>query len=553
MSIRIKIVMVVLPVLIATIILVGVSSYFQARTGINKLARDFLGFKVSELQKKALSDWQLIVDQGYSENPGYVNSIKGSIALEAETLVRSESEWIFAIDNTGDLGFSTLERDITAVDRVAMLDIFSSRPVGLETTDVFNEDRVYKGFYFQPFDWYFIISELEETFYSDIYKISLYTSIILAASIIVASIILFAFAGLLTNPLSRIIDTMKSIISSGKMDEKVEIEYQDETGTLAHTFNIMISELNRAYGQIKNYAFKSVVAAKRESKIRNIFQKYVPQELIDQYFENPESMLVGENRVLSILFSDIRNFTTISESMRPDDLVDNLNQYFKVMVDIIDKYEGKIDKYIGDAIMAMFGAPVKHEFDAMNSVLAAIDMCNAADRFNEKQLSRGRPAFRIGVGVNYGLVTVGNIGTDKKMDYTVIGDMVNLASRLEGLTKEYKTDLIISESLHYKIKNDLPCRLLDKVAVKGKAQGVKIYTTKRTVEGTEKRAWDLHNEAMIVFYDRKFKEAASMFQEVKSLLKGNDYIAGELLGRCKEYMQSPPPQDWVGIKKMDKK
>ena len=133
-----------------------------------------------------------------------------------------------------------------------------------------------------------------------------------------------------------------------------------------------------------------MLAQKKEAKIRHIFQKFVPQELIDRFFQNPESMLVGENRKLAVLFSDIRSFTTISESMQPDDLVNSLNRYFGSMVDIIMNHNGIIDKYIGDAIMAFFGAPVRHDDDAVSSVLAAMEMTEALEVFNVGQRSLGQ-------------------------------------------------------------------------------------------------------------------------------------------------------------------
>ncbi len=202
-------------------------------------------------------------------------------------------------------------------------------------------------------------------------------------------------------------------------------------------------------------------------------------------------MLVGENRVLSVLFSDIRSFTTISEGMAPDDLVDSLNRYFNVMVDIIMARKGIVDKYIGDAIMAFFGAPVKHEDDALQSVKAGLEMDAGLADFNARQKAAGKPQWQIGVGINFGEVTVGNIGTEKKMDYTVIGDMVNLASRLEGLTKQYHQRIIISETLHDKVKDSVPCRLLDYVAVKGKKERVKNLLCKARVGAERARGLGL--------------------------------------------------------------
>ena len=157
-------------------------------------------------------------------------------------------------------------------------------------------------------------------------------------------------------------------------------------------------------------------------------------------------MLVGENRVLSILFSDIRSFTTISERLAPTSWWTRSTATSASWWTSSWTSTGIVDKYIGDAIMAIFGAPVKHEDDALQSVLAGLEMQEALVGFNAGQKAAGHPEFPIGVGINYGEVTVGNIGTEKKMDYTVIGDSVNLASRLEGLTKQYHERLIISES-----------------------------------------------------------------------------------------------------------
>jgi len=261
---------------------------------------------------------------------------------------------------------------------------------------------------------------------------------------------------------------------------------------------------------------------------------------------------VGENRVLAILFSDIRSFTTISESFMPDELVKSLNNYFETMVDIIDSHKGITDKYIGDAIMAFFGAPVKHDNDPLEAVTAALEMQVALRSFNDQHIREGKPIFKTGIGVNYGVVTVGNIGSEKKMDYTIIGDSVNLGSRLEGLTKEYAQDVIFSESVFRKVRTELPCRLIDTVQVKGKTKGVNIYTAELKLTPRQEKAWGYHHAGMKRYFSQEFKEAAQFFAAVKKVLP-DDHLADMYLDRCRQFGRTPPPPGWNGVWVMTRK
>lgn len=470
----------------------------------------------------------------------------------ARSLILSDTERIIAFDTEGAIRMTTADLDVSPEERRELRSLWETESSGLRTIVLGGVERVAVGFPFEPYRWYFLLTEEREAFYRDVNEITRRTGYVLLGAVVVTIVLILLLARTLITPLHRVIASMKSIIVSNDLSERVEVEYRDETGELAHTFNIMIAELEKAYSQIKSYAFQAVLAQKKESRIRNIFQKYVPQELIDRFYKNPESMLVGENRVLSILFSDIRSFTSISEKMQPDDLVNSLNHYFSVMVDLIMDRGGVIDKYIGDAIMAFFGAPVKHDDDAYQSALAGIEMTEAVKVFNAGQRAAGKPEFNIGVGINYGVVTVGNIGTDKKMDYTVIGDMVNLASRLEGLTKVYKQDLLVSESLHYKIRDLLPWRLLDTVAVKGKERGVKIYTIRKELSEDQARVWSAHNEGMDLYYARDFAAAIGRFREAGSILP-DDYPSEMMLQRAEEFQLAPPPEEWNGVRVMETK
>jgi adenylate cyclase len=552
MSIRLKIVLIVLPLIITTLLLTGASSFFSATNAITGIATEFLGFKAAELQKYAESQWRLLVENNMTGRPAMVEATQAAMESYARSIVRSNTEVIFALDGNLEVAMQTAPLTIQENEREALHRIVESRTDDLITPRISGKERVAKGFYFEPFDWYVVVSEQRDTFYSRVNQITQRTGIILVIAIVLGVVMVLVFAGYLTNPLTRVVQAMEKIISTNDMSSRVEVEYNDETGKLAHTFNIMVGALEIAYKQIKRYAFKAVLAQKKEHKIRNIFQKYVPADVIEEFFANPEKMLVGENRVISILFSDIRSFTSISEQMKPDDLVNSLNRYFTVMVDIIMARGGIVDKYIGDAIMAFFGAPARHKDDALQSVLAGIEMNEMLEQFNAEQRKIGKPEFRIGVGINYGVVTVGNIGTEKKMDYTIIGDMVNLASRMEGLTKKYQQPLLISESLHQKVHEQIPCRLIDTVAVKGRAKGVRIYSAKKTLNEQENRAWTLHNTAMDHYYQREFDQAIRYFQDVRKIFP-DDYPSQLLIDRCRQFKAVPPPADWNGVEIMKEK
>jgi class 3 adenylate cyclase/HAMP domain-containing protein len=552
MSIRLKIILVVLPLIIVTLLLAGVTSYFSATNGITRVAKEFMDFKAYELEKYAYSQWDLLVENNLTDRPEMVLATQQGVESFARSIIRSDTEIILAVDEKGVVQMATSPIEIKPEELSFIQQAAQERKTELLTPVLGGVERVARGFYFEPFRWYFLVTEEKSAYYRDVNKITQQTIYLLAGASIAAVLLLWIFTQILMRPLVKVVATMQGIIRSGDLSHRVEVEYQDEIGELSHTFNLMIGELERAYKQIKKYAFEAVLAQKKEQRIRHIFQKYVPQELIDKFFANPESMLVGDNRVLSILFSDIRSFTTISEAMAPDDLVNCLNRYFSSMVDIIMNRKGIIDKYIGDAIMAFWGAPVKHDDDALQSVLAGLDMMDEVEVFNAHQREIGKPEFRIGIGINYGVVTVGNIGCERKMDYTVIGDMVNLASRMEGLTKTYHQPILISESLHMKVQDALPCRLLDTVAVKGKTRGVKIFTVRRSLKPEEERVWSLHNEGMELYYARKFKEAEQKFKAVLEI-DPEDFNARQLLDRCVVYAKDPPPEGWDGVEVMKTK
>jgi class 3 adenylate cyclase/HAMP domain-containing protein len=546
-----------------------VASYFSAANDISRGAERFLSYKAADLQRYAESQWALLVENRYAGRADMDAAAQKAVELYAQSIIAYRdvpadipiTEKIFAVDGSGEVVMKTSDITLSDTEKETLLALFGEENGGIMTATLGGVERVFRAFYFPPFRWYIVVSEEKAVFYHDINSIKYQTILIIAASSALAVALLILLSSMLTTPLSTLTRAMSAIITEGDMSGRVPVEYRDETGTLAGTFNMMITGLEQAYHEIKRHAFEAVLARKKEQRIRQIFQKYVPKDLIDKFFASPESMLVGDNREVSILFSDIRGFTTISESLRPDELVHSLNRYFSGQVDIIMNRNGIVDKYIGDAIMAFWGAPVKHEDDIMQSVLSGLDMIDALQTFNAKQRELGKPEFHIGIGINYGTVTVGNIGSERKMDYTVIGDTVNLASRLEGLTKMYHADMLISETVYNAIRErnsslhsglSFHVRLLDTVAVKGKTKGVKIFAVKRSLTEKEAKAWSIHNQGMKYYYNRFFAEAAAQFREALTLIP-EDVNASMLLERAKVYAHNPPPPDWDGVEVMKSK
>ena len=552
MKIRGKIVVVVLPLVFTPLLFAGLISSLLARNGITGVAAQFLQFKGEQISSYATGQWQLLEENNLTASPEFVEAAISAIDSFSRNVIRTDTELIFAINSGGEVAFAAGAAPDGGLPEDDIQALIQTENIGWQRLSVAGTSRVAHAVQFKSLDWVIYVTEEEATFYEAPNSIIRQLGIVLAVSLAVAIVLLILFAAYLTNPLRQIVTAMTDIIKTNDLSSRVEVLYSDETGMLGHTFNLMISELEGAYANIKRHALQAVIAQNKEQKTRNIFQKYVPADVIEEIFANPEEMLTGESRVLAVLFSDIRSFTTISEKLTPDEVVESLNQYFTLMVDAIVNRGGIVDKYMGDAIMSFFGAPVRREDDAYQSVLASLDMLDSLEDFNVWQRKRERPDFKIGIGINYGAVTVGNIGSEKKMDYTVIGDMVNLASRLEGLTKRYTQPLIVSDSVIRKVGDQLPHRLLDRVVVKGRTTGVGVYSVKRELTAKEAEAWTLHEEAMATYYRREFNRASDLFADVLTLLP-TDKPARSMAERCMKLADEPPGDDWTGEVEMREK
>ncbi|MGD9580429.1 MAG: adenylate/guanylate cyclase domain-containing protein, partial [Vampirovibrionia bacterium] len=229
---------------------------------------------------------------------------------------------------------------------------------------------------------------------------------------------------------------------------------------------------------ISTITYKNIVIDKDKNMIKNLFGKFVSPQILESVLQNPDMLSIKEpiKKEMTVLFSDIRDFTTKSEKIPPMELIPQLNEYFTEMVEvIIMKYNGTLDKYMGDAIMAFWGDPVPMEDHAQNAVLAALAMQKHLQLLNEKWEKEGKPPLNIGIGLNSGEMIVGHMGSPRLVDYTVLGDNVNIASRVEGLNKNYGTEIIITESTYELVKDIVDVEFLDSVTVKGKTKTINIY------------------------------------------------------------------------------
>jgi adenylate cyclase len=231
-----------------------------------------------------------------------------------------------------------------------------------------------------------------------------------------------------------------------------------------------------ALATLSGVTYQYMVEGREKRRVKQMFGRYVSRDVYDQLMQDPSlARLGGQRRDMSVLFSDIRGFTTVSEAGEPEEIVGQLNEYFSRMVPLVFANRGTVDKFVGDMIMALFGAPLVDADHADHAVLAAVQMVEELKRMNDEWVAAGRPALDIGVGINSGDMVAGNIGSETIMSYTVIGDNVNLGSRLESLNKNYHTRIIVSEATRSRLKGRYDVRPLGSVTVKGKTKAVDIY------------------------------------------------------------------------------
>ncbi len=312
---------------------------------------------------------------------------------------------------------------------------------------------------------------------------------------------------------------------------------------VAHSLMLVVGlfVLNMSYG----YFFES----RTKRQITSLFGQYVPAELVDEMVQRPEEVsMESESREMTILFSDVRGFTSISENLDPRELSLLMNEFLTAFTRVIHKHRGTIDKYMGDCIMAFWGAPLHSDSHARDAVYAGMEMLEALHKLQQDFKARGWPEIRMGVGINTGRVVVGNMGSEVRVAYTVMGDAVNLASRLESLSKEYRVDFIVGEATRAAVPG-VVYRELDLVRVKGKDKPVAIYQPVGLEEqaGPEVREeLRLYHQALRAYRNQEWDKAELQFI---SLQRMNPQIRlyQVFVDRIAQYRANPPAADWGGV------
>jgi adenylate cyclase len=295
--------------------------------------------------------------------------------------------------------------------------------------------------------------------------------------------------------------------------------------------------------------YRALVEEKEKRRVRAAFGQYLSPEVVRRLLVNPQ--LVEPRRTeITVMFSDIRGFTTISEKFDAQELALFLNQYLSDMTRIVFDHQGTLDKYIGDAVMAFWGAPFEEEKHAALACQTALDMMARIREMQKKWESEGKPRLDIGIGLNTGVASVGNMGSSLRYGYTALGDSVNLSSRLESLNKDYGTHILVNETTYLAVKTShFVFRELDLIRVKGKLQPVTIYElvgTAASVSGDSSARLQRFREARALFQQRDWNDAQAAFQSILDQWP-DDGPARAYWKRCQEYLFDEPPAHWDGV------
>ncbi len=370
-------------------------------------------------------------------------------------------------------------------------------------------------------------------------------ALVLALGIVLTVIWLFVRAF----SVPGVVALMVALVGTGALSQYM---FEAENYWLITSPLLMVTGLNF----IGVMVVQSLAEYREKLYIKNAFGMYLAPAVIEQLIKDPSRLnLGGEERHMTAIFSDVQNFSSISEKLKPQELVHLLNDYLTPMCDIIFEHEGTVDKFEGDAIIAFFGAPIPHKNHALRACMAALHMQRANMELNRRLESEGMPKLITRMGVNTGPMVVGNMGSAQRMDYTVMGDAVNLAARLEVANKQYGTLVMMSEDTYKEVKDRVEARELDLITVVGKEKPVRVFelmAEKGGLEQSTKNAVQEFAAGLTAYRAKEWDSAIERFEEAIKL-RGKDIPSRIYIERCKELKVNPPPPDWDGVMRMKTK
>ncbi|MEO5365508.1 MAG: adenylate/guanylate cyclase domain-containing protein [Magnetococcus sp. WYHC-3] len=356
--------------------------------------------------------------------------------------------------------------------------------------------------------------------------------------------LLLLLSGVLKNPITR---AVAGLVLGLIFMSAAALVYVNHGLVLSVAYNLLAMALS--FTVINTRYYLQEMGQKR--MIKSAFGQYLSPKVVDILVRDPNRLsLGGEERVMTAFFSDVAGFSGISENLTPKELVELLNLYLTDMCNIIAQYDGTVDKFEGDAIIAFWGAPLEQPDHARLCCLSSIDQQKRMQGMREELTAQGRPLLRVRMGINTGPMVVGNMGSATRMDYTIMGDSVNLASRLEGVNKFYNSYTIISGSTYAQAAEFVDVRELDQVRVVGKKEPVTIYELldrKNQTPGPLADAVQHFQRGLAAYRDRDFTRAISHFQNAMAANGGQDGPSEVFIKRCRSYLEYPPPADWDGV------
>jgi adenylate cyclase len=352
-----------------------------------------------------------------------------------------------------------------------------------------------------------------------------------------------------------LLDQLKEVEDSGDAEVRMDAELTFNDEQISTNVTVMpLTSSGEAPKRIGTMIMIDDIST--EKRLKSTMSRYMDPGIADRLVAAGAEVLGGQAQEATVLFSDIRSFTTHSEQLGPQGTVAMLNDYFTLMVDVIQHEGGMLDKFIGDAIMAGFGVPVPHDDDCDRAVRAAIGMITELRRWNAQRAAEGRAPIDIGIGLNTDTIVSGNIGSKKRMDYTMIGDGVNLASRLESACKQYGAHILASEFTFKRLRGTYRAREIDLLLVKGKTKPIAVYEIlDYHTEDTYPRASDAlgrFRDGLAKYRRRDFAAAKRLFLEVLEI-NSEDKAAQMYVTRCDLLTETPPPSDWEGVWVMESK